>query len=559
MKNTKNMKKTINLLTIASALALLASCGGGTQNQNASRNGADTDGAGRDGVHTVSTTEPETTTDPTINFPEPTTNVAYEVALQLNPQAKKHQPADTADKLEYSFDFADDEHYDLGPVATTRCMPNIDGGYTVIYQEKEEGVLGDGYVEYVGKFDVYLYKDGKLTPKQDLLPKPTFANFEAQDALVMMGREKDIADFISKGNKFTYYLVEGKNLAVCTDFESDNSTVYYHWNGKQFVQSNDCESKRSVQLISGKGLGKILLGSDAPGDIKGFKQEKKGNNVIYSKFGKPYFTISLSQGNKIDTIQVHTWLYSFPMKGLWGDSYYRVGCTPVDDCFGDAQSNRDNDYFVFTNGVWVRKVEINGGMIDFITTKNAIKDVKGTEGKVIKPEPPSFEGSDISNWSEKVTLIKIYKTAGFCETCAKNSDNDNVLQIRKMYNAVANDKNLVKKHIEIEDEESGYPCDYDYYYKDGDLVMVQMTTGDGTMVDTKIYMQDGYPYFCFNVTTYPDNTKDEDRIYMCAGKIFKYLDTQKKDLNVNDDVVTRAQISINSIVQVALDNEKKAK
>ncbi|MBR2200771.1 MAG: hypothetical protein IJ894_08520, partial [Bacteroidales bacterium] len=95
--------------------------------------------------------------------------------------------------------------------------------------------------------------------------------------------------------------------------------------------------------------------------------------------------------------------------------------------------------------------------------------------------------------------------------------------------------------------------------KDGDLVMVQMTTGDGTMVDTKIYMQDGYPYFCFNVTTYPDNTKDEDRIYMCAGKIFKYLDTQKKDLNVNDDVVTRAQISINSIVQVALDNEKKAK
>ena len=118
----------------------------------------------------------------------------------------------------------------------------------------------------------------------------------------------------------------------------------------------------------------------------------------------------------------------------------------------------------------------------------------------------------------------------------------------------------MKKHIEIEDEESGYPCDYDYFYKDGDLVMVQMTTGDGTMVDTKIYMQDGYPYFCFNVTTYPDNTKDEDRIYMCAGKIFKYLDTQKKDLDVvHDDVVTRAQININSIVRVAKDNESKAK
>ena len=87
-----------------------------------------------------------------------------------------------------------------------------------------------------------------------------------------------------------------------------------------------------------------------------------------------------------------------------------------------------------------------------------------------------------------------------------------------------------------------------------------MTTGDGTMVDTKIYIQDDYPFFCFAVTTYPDNTKDEDRIYMCAGKIFKYLDTQKKDLDVvHDDVVTRAQTSINSIVRVAKDNESKAK
>ena len=47
---------------------------------------------------------------------------------------------------------------------------------------------------------------------------------------------------------------------------------------------------------------------------------------------------------------------------------------------------------------------------------------------------------------------------------------------------------------------------------------------------------------------------------MCAGKIFKYLDTQKKDLDVvHDDVVTRAQININSIVRVAKDNESKAK
>ncbi len=543
------MKKSFILIP---AIALLASCGGGQQTQQ------NTDTAnGRDGRPSVSTTEP---TEPVPDFPEPTTNVAYEVALLLNPQAKKYQPSDTADKLEFSFEFEDDENYDLGPVATTRCMPNNDGGYTVIYQEKEEGVLGDGYIERCNVFDMYLYKDGKLTPKQDLLPEPTFANFEAQDALVMMGHEQDIADFISKGNKFTYELVDNKKIAVCTHFESNYTTVYYNWDGKQFVQCNDCESKRSSQIISGKGLSKIFLGSDAPGDIKGFKQEKIGSNVIYSKFGKKYFSLALSSNNKIDTITVHTWLYSFPMAGLWGNNFYHVGTAPVDDCFGDAQSNRDEDYFIFKNGSWVRHVAKDGGIIDFITTPKALKDVKGTEGKIVMPKPPSFEGSDISDWDEKVTLIKIYKTAPFCETCATTSDNDNVLKIRKMYNAIANDQNLVKKHIEIEDEESGYPCDYDYFYKDGNLVMIQMTTSDGTMVDTKIYMQDDYPFFCFAVTTYPDNTKDEDRIYMCAGKIFKYLDTQKKDLDVvHDDVVTRAQISINSIVRVAKDNESKAK
>ena len=546
------MKKSFIIIP---AIALLASCGGGQQTQQ----NTDTAANGRDGRTSVSTTEP---TKPVPDFPEPTTNVAYEVALLLNPQAKKHQPADTASKLEFSFEFEGQKNYDLDPVATIRCMNHIDGGYIAIYQEKEEGTLGDGYIEHIGKFDAYLYKDGKLTPKQDLLPKPTFANFEAQDALIMTGHEQDIADFISKGNKFTYYLEKDNKLAVCTNPDltsADYTTVYYDWNGKQFTSAN-YESQRSMMLISGKGLGKIILGSDAPGDIKGFNKEQKGNNVIYSKFGKKYFSLALSSNNKIDTITVHTWLYSFPMAGLWGENFYHVGTAPVDDCFGDAQSNRDEDYFIFKNGSWVRHVAKDGGIIDFITTPKALKGVKGTEGKIVMPKPPSFEGSDISDWDEKVTLIKIYKTAPFCETCATTSDNDNVLKIRKMYNAIANDQNLVKKHIEIEDEESGYPCDYDYFYKDGELVMIQMTTGDGTMEDTRIYIQDGYPYFCFNVITYPDNTKDEDRIYMCAGKIFKYLDTQKKDLDVvHDDVVTRAQININSIVRVAKDNESKAK
>ena len=137
------MKKSFIIIP---AIALLASCGGGQQTQQ----NTDTAANGRDGVHTVSTTETEPT-QPIPDFPEPATNVAYEVALLLNPQAKKHQPADTASKVELSFEFEDQENYDLDPVATIRCMNHIDGGYIAIYQEKEELPDSHKFVKENGK------------------------------------------------------------------------------------------------------------------------------------------------------------------------------------------------------------------------------------------------------------------------------------------------------------------------------------------------------------------------------------------------------------------------
>ena len=535
------MKKILLILPLA---AMLNSCGGGQSTQNVST----TSNNSRDEQPSVHTTENETET---IASPLPDHNIAYEVSKKINTKTPTTPPADTANKLEYSFEFEAGENYDLNPIATIRCIPNTDGGYVVIYQEKEEGVLGDGYIESIGKFDVYLYKDGNLTAKNDLLPRPTFADFQQQDAVIMMGKGNPI----SSKDKLTYYLEADNRLAVCTDFDTDYTTVYYKWNGKQFSVCNNCESKRSVKIISGKGLGEIHLGDNAPNQIKGFDIEKSGNNLIYKRFGKKYFTLSLSKDNKIDTIQVHTWLYAFPMVGMWGSDYYNVGFSPVDDCFGD-QSDRDEDYFIFKKGTWVRHVEIDGGTIEFITTPNAIDD--GAEGKIVMPQPRSYEDSNIANFEEKVTLIKIYKSAPFCETCVNNSDQDNVNTIRKMYNIIATDPNLTKKHIEIEDAESGYPCDYNYFYKDNKLVMVEFSSGDGVMKNIKIYLKDDYPFFCFALTTYPDNTKNEERIYMCAGKIFKFLDNNKKEVNINSDDVARTQTQLNTILQTAKNNESKA-
>lgn len=124
---------------------------------------------------------------------------------------------------------------------------------------------------------------------------------------------------------------------------------------------------------------------------------------------------------------------------------------------------------------------------------------------------------------------------------------------------VFNDQELTKKHIQIENEESGLPVDYDYFYKGDRLVMVEVSSGDGTMVDKKIYVDDDCPYFCLIETRYPDGTNAFDRIYICGGIIYKYLDNSKKELPLTSEVMHREQKSISHLLFIAKNNESKAK
>ena len=547
------MKKTFEILTIATAIATLTSCGGGTTTQQ--QNGADgadgAGGAGTDAINRVSTDDGNGTV-------EITDNVAYEVAKQLNEMAKDY-PADEKDnKLYYTFSYNDEE--DITNTPTVQCYPHSDGGFLALYTETREGFIGDGFIDAVSKFKAYIYKDGKLTPKQDILPQPKYEDFEANDELLAKARKSDFEKECKGADDYVYRLISGERIKVGALYEEEFPYAFYEWKGSKFEQFNSTFDNRHFNVIRPGRLASLQVGSPAPKELKGYNSETTGNQILFNRSGHDEFTLSVGKDGTIDTITIINGRLTYAMCAAGGCNPFGVDFSPVDDAFG-MQYNGITDYFIFKKGIWVRVLESPDGIIEFYTTKDAIKDKKGTEGmKIEPPKDDPWSAQSIANQNAKVTKIKIFKKPSFCNSCNDISDQQKTEVIRSMYYAISNDKNLDQKHLEIEDPESGYPCDYDYFYKDDKLVMVEFSTGDGTMVNKKIYIEDGYPYFCFSVTTYPDNTKNEERIYMCAGKIYKFLDNSKKELNVNtDDAAVKGQASINSIITIAKDNESKAK
>ncbi len=474
---------------------------------------------------------------------QPDHNIAYEVCKKINQKAKDLPTADTSNKLEYTFD-AHDSEFDLECPVTTVCMPNKNGGYVVVYQEKEEGFLGDGEIDEVRALKVYLYNEGKLVEHNELLPNPSAEEYAKCDGLFFSNNK--IENFKPK------YELVGNILTVANEQE-ESPMMGYDWNGEKFVPSKTYQDLTMYNIVTTNGLGSIKLGDKVPQSLAGYEQTKSNNKVTFNRFGKKAFQLSLNADNQIDTITVLTNLFTYSMCGIGGCNWYGIGFNPVDDVF-DCHYNVEKDYFVFDGDVWIRRIEKEGGIIDFYTTKDAVKNIYPEKGKTINQNSnPQFDPN------AKVTLIKIYKSKGYCQDCNNLSNEEKTKQIRSMYSNIANDKNLTKKSIEIEDEESGYPCDYDYYYKDENLVMVQFSTGDGVMTDIKIYLQNCCPFFCLSVSTYPNDTEETERIYICNNKIFKYLDNDKKELDVNSEEVATVMTQINSILKVAKENESKAK
>ena len=171
------MKNLLKITLLATAMMLFA-CGGNT---NTKTNGTDDP----EKQKTQTTTEEEFSLD---RVPE--SDVAYEALNLMIKNGLDGSDAAMAQFLESRKDYqhVGELKFDLAvptdgkgtyyqcaddyeDVWTVMCYPRRKGGWTVL--AGVEYVLGDwGPCNYF----VYNYVDGKLTPAQELLPKPTFAD-----------------------------------------------------------------------------------------------------------------------------------------------------------------------------------------------------------------------------------------------------------------------------------------------------------------------------------------------------------------------------------------------
>lgn len=543
------MKKAFLISALAVALA---SCGGNSNQNQGGAQSADSTNA--------QNVESESSTSPTIDVESIEGYPANEVSKKLNwPEDEEDEwpyaANDGDSKLFFAYNYTDEE--DLDVTNTVECYPMNGGGYLALHTITKEGFLGDGYIDAIEKFDAFIYKDGKLTPKNDILPLPKYQDFEANDELLAFPKKAQFEKVCKKKDDYAYRLISGQRIKVGALYEEDFPYTFYEWDGSKFVLFNSTFSTNKFSVAYPGHLAGLYVGKPAPTQLKGYNVQTKGNQMVFSR-SNDEFILTLGKNNVIDTITVVSERLVYNMCAAGGCNPFGVGFSPVDDGFG-MQYSGVPDYFIFKNGVWVRVVESeDGGVIEFYTSKDALKNVKGTDSKIVKPSEDAWKG-ETADRNAKVSIIKIYKRGGFCETCRNLNEQQKTDLIRKMYNAVANDQELTKKHIQVEDEESGYPVDYDYFYKGDRLVMVEVPSGDGTMVDKKIYVDDDCPYFCLIETRYPDGTNAFDRIYICGGIIYKYLDNSKKELPLTSEVMHREQKSISHLLFIAKSNESKAK
>ncbi len=401
------MKKTS--LIIPSLALLIAACGGSQQNSNG---GAGADSTGTGGVQTVSTTDAISTAYQIFKMLDPKN---ASIKFDENTDEDADEKPDTTSKDKFKYSKLDEDSY-VGE--TVQCLDNNGGGRLVVYQHWYEDM--DGYS--TDDLKLYLYKDGKLTESNSLLPKATIDDFIAVDPVsfynVAIDIKKDIDD--QKFNK-EYDAEESPSmLRYYIWLFNDAKNVYYKWDGSKFAPAKSDKQTTQFNVLSTAGIGKIFLGDNPPESLDGFQVKKDGKSMTFSRDGKPHFRLSLSDDGKIDTITVLSDRYTFRMD-VDGPSNEHYGVGYSDLGYGLFKGQ----YFTFKDGVWVRVIDeahdqnINdmfgdnsgnpidyphNGVIEFYTTKNAITNFRPEPGKqVTDDDDPNFDAK------AKVTLVKIYR------------------------------------------------------------------------------------------------------------------------------------------------------
>lgn len=338
---------------------------------------------------------------------------AYEIFKMINPEeAEKYKDADTAGMKYFAYSDVNWEEYGAKDVIV-QCLNHKDGGTLAVYQSISYDELDNIYIDFL-KF--YLYSDGQLAEQNNLLPEPTIDDFAQLDGLTFYKPDQKVKELFAEKNFRHKFDPKTGLIATSVCIFNDDLTLYYAWNGSKFVLDPKRDSESSQNLIHSAGLGNVLLGDNPPEEIIGFQKKVIGKTVSFSRHGDVLFQFSLNDDGKIDTIFVHSPLYTYridcegPDNEHFGIDYY----ASVDFCFGGDHE------FVFKDGVWVRRISEYYsywcgimasapkanifGTIDFYTTKDAITNLYPENGKVVKwDDHPKF------NENAAVTLIKIYR------------------------------------------------------------------------------------------------------------------------------------------------------
>ena len=138
---------------------------------------------------------------------------------------------------------------------------------------------------------------------------------------------------------------------------------------------------------------------------------------------------------------------------------------------------------------------------------------------------------------------------GFCKSCAPMDNSQRTAEIRKMYSEIVNNKNLTSEVLEYEDNDEGLVHSYTYRYNNGKLVEIDYEIDGGQYLHflTFFYIKDDCLFFCLHQELQPDNENDgktktlNRRAYFCNEKIYKFIDSDQKEIIANDSYVQSFQ------------------
>lgn len=350
------------------------------------------------------------------------TPAAYQIFKMIDPKNADIQlepGTDTTAKDVFSYSVFMDDYYEG---ETVQCLSHDNGGCLVIHQKWADGAV-DGYSN--NGFNLYLYQDGKLTERNDLLPAVTVDDFAAVDAVSLYNVPKSVKDrFTINSLNISYDTEQSPSMLMYSSYVyKDDIQLYFKWDGTKFAPS-ECESQtRQFNLLTTAGIGRIFVGDKAPDQLAGFQKKMDGNTAVFSRDGKPHFQLSLSDDGKIDTITILSDRYTYCMDvdGPTND-HYGIGFSNIEDGIGYGLFK--GQYIVMKDGVWVRVITEkpsdynitemfdedtetypHDGVIEFYTTPNAITNIQPENGKKVD----YYTSSPKYDENATVTLVKIYK------------------------------------------------------------------------------------------------------------------------------------------------------